>query len=58
MHYDVRITGLVDRKNGAAVRLILFRDIARRKEVERQQDILMADLNKKILSLRSYIAWH
>lgn len=46
-YYDVRITGLVDKRKRPAGRLILFRDITRRKRIEKEKDRLLSDLNQK-----------
>ncbi len=44
LHFDVRITHLLDRENRAAGRLILFRDITERKEIERRQELQLEKL--------------
>ena len=46
-YYDVRMTGLVNKINRDAGRLILFRDITERKDSEREKDRLLSDLNRK-----------
>ena len=46
-YYDVRITGLFDKKKHPAGRLILFSDITERKNIESEKDRLLSDLNRK-----------
>jgi PAS domain S-box-containing protein len=47
VHYDVRITALVNRQERPAGRLILFRDITERKKIEQEKDRLLLDLKNK-----------
>ncbi len=46
-YFDVNTTIVESGKNNPAGRLILFRDITARKNIEREKDALMADLDRK-----------